>query len=457
MAPFERVQAAFSPSSLARIERSAREAEARARAVLAIAPDDAVVENATALALAADFLVALGAEGALAEADVRSAVGAVAEVLGCSPDAADYVLFRAVLAAPGLASLPPLVGIGVQLRFLLDLGVFVEISFWRRDTTGAEECVVALGPDAADGRARREASAVLRGRSLLHVVQRSSRCSAPVHRFSEVAGALVGTPAVEHARASAFMAVAARAAEQLVDREFLLDRNQRREQVLVAAGDRRLTRLGFDLHDGPVQDVLALATELKALQHDLDPFVAESHRELARGRFDDAVARLAEIDRGLRGIAHSLDTSPVLTRPLGEVVHRSLDAFSTSTGVAAKAEIRGDIDGLSDSQRIVFFRVLQEALSNVREHSGASSVDVCLHASRVATSMEISDDGRGFDVSIALTRAAQQGRLGVLGISERARLLGGTFVLDSRPGGPTIIRLSLPRWDPVALPNRRPN
>ena len=257
-----------------------------------------------------------------------------------------------------------------------------------------------------------------------------------------------GSPTNDRKRAASFLEEAARAVGPILEREFLLERSHRRESSIVAAAERRLTRLAFDLHDGPMQDVLALAGELRDFQRDLDPFVAESHRELSRGRFDDALARLTELDRELRETAHSLETSSVVSRPLGEALHRETEAFARRTGIDARLDVRGDVDSLSESQRIVIFRAVQEALSNVREHSSATTVDVVVRTRRSATDVSITDDGQGFVVSRDLARAAQRGRLGVVGISERVRLLGGTFEIDSRPGGPTTLRISLPRWGP---------
>jgi len=94
-------------------------------------------------------------------------------------------------------------------------------------------------------------------------------------------------------------------------------------------------RLGFDLHDGPIQDVLALAAEVRHLRDQAYPFTLESHREQVFGRFDDVLLRLVELDRQLREIAHSLETKSVISRPLGEILHREVDTFSERSGVAA--------------------------------------------------------------------------------------------------------------------------
>ena len=150
-----------------------------------------------------------------------------------------------------------------------------------------------------------------------------------------------------------------------------------------------------------MQDVLALAAEIRSLQRDLYPFVVESHRERASGRFDDALARLTELDRDLRETAHSLETTSIVSRPLGEVLHREADGFTRRTGIETQFDVRGDVDALSPSQRIVIFRAVQEALSNIREHSAATTVSVLVRTRRSTTDVSITDDGQGFEVAAA--------------------------------------------------------
>jgi signal transduction histidine kinase len=211
-------------------------------------------------------------------------------------------------------------------------------------------------------------------------------------------------------------------------------------------------RLGFDLHDGPIQDVLALASDVRLLQQQVYPFVLEDYREQANGRFDDLSSRLVELDRQLREIAHSLETKSVISRPLGEILHREVDGFVERSGIHAELEIRGDPDSLSSAQRITVFRAIQEALANVREHAGATKVSVRVRARRSAVELQIVDDGMGFEVERALAMAAQRGRLGLVGIGERVRMVGGMFELESAPGGPTTLKLTLPRWEPLTPP-----
>jgi signal transduction histidine kinase len=101
------------------------------------------------------------------------------------------------------------------------------------------------------------------------------------------------------------------------------------------------------------------------------------------------------------------------------------------------------------SQRIAMLRVIQEALSNVHDHSQARSARVTVTAGRAGLSAEIYDEGSGFDLESRLVQAAKAGRLGLVGMSERIRLLGGRLDIDTSPGGPTRIHARLPRWQPL--------
>jgi signal transduction histidine kinase len=124
--------------------------------------------------------------------------------------------------------------------------------------------------------------------------------------------------------------------------------------------------------------------------------------------------------------------------------------------------VSGNLEGLTTSQRIALVRIVQEALSNVREHSGASRVSVAVGVRRNHIWAEIEDDGHGFEVEPTLVRAARNGRLGLVGMGERARLLGGRFDVVSRRGGPTMVSVVFPPWRPLGvdagvLPRSRPS
>lgn len=424
---------------------------ADARRVHAGYADDEVGDGLASVWYAATAIVELGAALELDEADVRGAGAVIAEACALPLASARYVLFREVIGHPRLLELPPLLTIELQLGLLIGLDVLTDVSLWTRGT-GTLECIASIGAEAGrpSRRIRAEAKATLRQRSRLSLLGGSQLRSATVLRFGEAYAAVVGrVGAAEQRVAEAYLAEAAAALSPVIEREHLLEHSANRERTLVASAERRLMRLGFDLHDGPIQDVLALAADVQLLQQQVYPFVLEEYREQAHGRFDDLSARLVELDRQLREIAHSLETKSVISRPLGEILHREVDSFSERTGIHAVLEIRGDPDSLSSAQRITVFRAIQEALANVREHASATNVSVRVRARRSAIELQIVDDGMGFEVERALAKAAQRGRLGLVGIGERVRMVGGTFELESQPGGPTSLKLTLPRWEPL--------
>ena len=218
------------------------------------------------------------------------------------------------------------------------------------------------------------------------------------------------------------------------------------EPGLAEANERLLVRLGFDLHDGPLQQVYALAQDIRLLREQVVTLVGSEHREPVVGRFADLESQLAELHQDLRDLAHSLEPRSLLQLPLPEAVERELTALSRRTGLSTSLERDGSFDTLTASQRIALLRVLQEALSNVRQHSGAATVAVALREDDDGICMEVRDDGHGFDRCAVQRDDEGQSGIGVVGMRERLRLLGGRLEIDSAPGGPTVVRAVLPRW-----------
>jgi signal transduction histidine kinase len=214
-------------------------------------------------------------------------------------------------------------------------------------------------------------------------------------------------------------------------------------QGRVAASDRRLLRLAYDLHDGPLQELVLFAEDLRLAAGQIEALVPEADRERVRGRFQDLEARLESLEEALREIAQGgRSASSVAHEPIEESVRAELVALDGS-GMAMDFSSEGDFDDLTDSQKIALLRVVQEGLTNVRKHSGASSVVVVLSGTPEAIELTIRDDGRGFDVG-----ALGRDRLGLAGVSERVRMLGGDIEIESSPQKGATVRARVPRWRP---------
>jgi len=242
---------------------------------------------------------------------------------------------------------------------------------------------------------------------------------------------------------------AAAALGAVFERCSLLERASSRESSLADAYERRLVRLALDLHDGPLQNVAGITGDLKLLRQRLERIGADGaeNRRLL-GSVGDLEARLAAIDTELRDLSHSLESPAIAKRPVADVLRGEADAMRRRCGISVALQLSGELKTLTASQRIALVRIVQESLSNIREHSGARAVQMAVCGERDRLTAEIVDDGCGFDVAETLLDAGRRGRLGLVGVTERARLLGGTCEIDSRPGGPTRVAVSLPRWRP---------
>jgi signal transduction histidine kinase len=238
----------------------------------------------------------------------------------------------------------------------------------------------------------------------------------------------------------------------ILERDALLAANAASERALVESSERKLTRLGFDLHDGPIQDVAVAAEDLRALRDQLETMLEDAAlRKLVRQRVDGVESQLLTLDVDLRRISNEVRAASVLlNRPFARALRDIAQAFAARTDIEPRLALDGEMGQLSASQQIALLNIIHEALANVREHSDAKTVEIVVSANTEGVEAQIVDDGHGFDLEPTLIRAAHEGRLGLVAMHERVRLLGGQCRIDSRPGGPTVISVALERWEPLA-------
>ena len=409
-------------------------------------------DAATALLLlkvVADVLSRLALEQTWSRPQLDKLIAILAEAGRLRPDVVRLELQGRLARDSGLLEVSPAVAVEAQLRLFYALVPVRDVSLWSTGKLERLHCAFHLGAEKPPRRAR-----ALARRALVQTsapVSSGSTRAVPVLRWQRPHAAIVfgvDAPASELALAAARQTAAALA--PILEREALLVANAARERALVGGGERLLARLGFDLHDGAMQDIAALAADVHLFRGQLRDALTESATSTGLlGRLDDLEARVVAVDDALRDVVRSIESPTRASRPVAESLRRELDSFASQTGIRVDLSVGGNLADLSDSQRIALLRIVQESLTNVREHSGATTVTVSVAGRRGQTSVEVTDDGRGFDVERTLVRAAQRGRLGLVGMSERVRLLGGRFDVDSRPGGPTRISAVLPEWHPA--------
>jgi signal transduction histidine kinase len=386
------------------------------------------------------------------ELDAEALVQALCEVAGFAPDAARASLYARAARAPHFLQLEPGTALEAHLKLFLALAPVASASIWLREGPGEVSLLRADGPLAATRRCRTVALRALGGEAPLPGVGAPRRhvYGLVLRRLGLPAGAIVVRARPEaQQRAMPLLQELARVLPPVIERELLLRASVSRDELLHAAGERRLVRVGYDLHDGPLQEIAALGAELARLRAQVLQLEEGRLQQLVAGRIDDVTARLVEVDRSLRDLSQTLETSSLADRPVPEALRREATTFARRTGIAVSVETTGSFATLSASQRIAILRLVQEALANVREHSIATAVTVEVDSAPDGVRLRIADNGQGFDVAQTVVAAARRGRLGVVGMNERVRLLGGVFEIESAPGAGTTISAALPAWLPA--------
>lgn len=394
------------------------------------------------LAYATDVLVAHAVELAAHHRELATLIDRI-DGAGLVPRSS---LARTVLRAPELLQLPTSVAVEVELGLLLGFTEAKAISLWTLDPHGELRHLGHAGDfDPAADRTRRVAQGLLRrgdGRS----ERPRDVVGVSIDRGHRQAAALLARGAtVSDRRGLLDCAVAMLTA--MLERDELLGRAHESDEAVVAAAERRLSRLRFDLHDGPQQDVVLLAEDVRLLRTQLES-VLTGRRDKSRvlGRLDDLEARLVAIDGDLRRISAFVQSPFLHAEGLAEALAKLTDEFAARTGIEPDATLDGDFSQLTDSQQITLLGLIREALSNVREHSDAEQVAIRVVSGADGIEATVTDDGQGFDPETTLVEAARGGHLGLVGMHERVQLLGGRTQIDSRPGGPTVISARLPRY-----------
>ena len=209
--------------------------------------------------------------------------------------------------------------------------------------------------------------------------------------------------------------------------------------------DDPLARLALDLHDGPLQTLATLRREVGVFRAQLAGAVAglEDGEKLV-GRVDDLDAWVAALDVELRDLV-SVARSPELLRgSLADVLASAVEDARGSC--AAELALDPSLAGapVKDAVRVALVRIVHAAVLNAAQHSGAGRVGVAVKVGPSSLEAEVADAGTGFDVAAAVADAGRLGRLGLAGMRERARRVGGELRIESRPGAGTRVLVHLP-------------
>lgn len=209
-------------------------------------------------------------------------------------------------------------------------------------------------------------------------------------------------------------------------------------EILIAIEEER-KRIARDIHDGPAQSLANVVLRLEICEKLLDENPQKGKVEL-----ENLKKLVKDSLKGMRQLI--FDLRPMTLDDLGLIpaIKRFLKDFESHFQISTNLLISGEEKRLNQKTETGLFRIIQEALNNVAKHSQARKVRVTIAINQRYVIINITDDGKGFEVDKVLSRECSSESLGLPGMRERAELLGGKLTVKSSPGKGASITVNVP-------------
>ena len=223
----------------------------------------------------------------------------------------------------------------------------------------------------------------------------------------------------------------------LIAEESMPDSQHDLQMRIVEAQEAERSRLAQEIHDGPGQSLTNAIFQVEYVERVVvrDPRAARAELRFLRDVLRRELGDVRTFISALR--------PPVLDQlGLDGAIHEAIDHIETLTGLSIESDLRAAPERLGEAEQTVVLRIVQEALHNVRKHANATTVHVMTEDRDGEWTVEVRDDGHGFDVGAVAARGRRN--FGLQFMRERATLIGASFDVRSRPDGGTVVRLMIP-------------
>jgi signal transduction histidine kinase len=202
---------------------------------------------------------------------------------------------------------------------------------------------------------------------------------------------------------------------------------------LMKAQEQERMRIAGELHDGVMQQMLAMSMMLGTAKRKI------ADDSAARPTLEKISDKLVEVGADIRRLSHDLHPPILQEAGLPQAVRAYCEQFSASVGIPVSCDADDAARDLSRGAGLALYRIMQEALGNAAKHARAKRIDVRLARANGHVTLTVKDDGVGFDRGRLTTSG-----LGVITMRERAGQLDGTFEFETAPGRGTVVRVSIP-------------
>ena len=199
-------------------------------------------------------------------------------------------------------------------------------------------------------------------------------------------------------------------------------------------------RLAQELHDNPMQSLYSAIYRIEELRGAADPGLKDA--------LGDVKQHIQNVLQDLRATAKELRPPTIFNFGLENAIRsHANDILEKHPSLNIYLSLAHDRQILPEKVRLALFRIFQQSIANVIRHSKATDVHVRFSFDAEETHLEITDNGKGFDVPSNWIDFVRQGHYGLAGAAERANTLGGIFKVQSKPGNSTTIQVTIPWKD----------
>jgi PAS domain S-box-containing protein len=209
-------------------------------------------------------------------------------------------------------------------------------------------------------------------------------------------------------------------------------------KAITSAQEQERKRVSRELHDDTVQLLGSVSRQLDNFirsDHGLKPDRASILKDILK-QLNTGAQNVHRFSQALRlSVLDDLGLVPAL---------RSLVTGLSEGGTSADLRIVGDAIRLPPEVETTLFRIVQEATNNIRKHAAASQASVVVEFASPVLNLTVEDNGKGFNLTGKVDALPRSGKLGLAGIQERVRLLGGSFAISSNPGKGTRLTVGVP-------------
>ena len=198
-------------------------------------------------------------------------------------------------------------------------------------------------------------------------------------------------------------------------------------------------RISRELHDETIQSLVVLSRRLDTL--------ASSGKGLSKDNsllLEEVWQQTNTAMQGIRRLSQDLRPSVLDDLGLRPALEWLASDVAEYSDIATKVNVLGTERRFPEEVELVLFRVTQEALRNVWRHAQATQAEVTIEFDRGKVRITVSDNGKGFNLPNTIGDFARDGKLGLAGMQERARLVNGTLTMQSEPGKGTSIVVEIP-------------